>query len=176
MAGSQFRPREEHERYRYAAYALYRSTGEAVMICDRINALLCGDQGEPEPGQGLGREKEVCGDAPELGGWVLARFPRLEYINGDAWFAEMGFESSAGRPICFQGVVLCPDGAGPVDESLICGAFLQPLPGALKPALNWTGVISAQHIRKRPRGWSRNTCSSRSRRHGRWTGGPAVRA
>ncbi|MFO8238323.1 MAG: endonuclease/exonuclease/phosphatase family protein [Prochlorococcaceae cyanobacterium] len=63
-AGSTFSPRDEDERYRYAAYALYRRTGESVTIRDRINALLSGDQGEPDPRQGQGREKAVvfCGD------------------------------------------------------------------------------------------------------------------
>jgi endonuclease/exonuclease/phosphatase family metal-dependent hydrolase len=59
-----FSPKNEDERYRYAAYALYRRTGEAVTIRDRINALLSGDQGETDSGQGLGREKALvfCGD------------------------------------------------------------------------------------------------------------------
>ena len=64
VPGSRFQPRDEDERYRYAAYALYLRTGEAMTIRDRLNALLSGGSGEPDPGQGLGREKAVvfCGD------------------------------------------------------------------------------------------------------------------
>ena len=64
VPGNRFRPRDEDERYRYAAYALYLRTGEAMTIRDRLNALLSGGSGEPDPGQGLGREKAVvfCGD------------------------------------------------------------------------------------------------------------------
>lgn len=59
-----FSPKDEDERYRYAAYALYRRTGEALTIRDRINAILSSVAGEPDPDDGLGREKAVvfCGD------------------------------------------------------------------------------------------------------------------
>jgi endonuclease/exonuclease/phosphatase family metal-dependent hydrolase len=59
-----FAPKDEDERYRYAAYALYRRTGEALTIRDRLNAILSAGAGEPDPDQGLGREKAVvfCGD------------------------------------------------------------------------------------------------------------------
>jgi endonuclease/exonuclease/phosphatase family metal-dependent hydrolase len=59
-----FAPKDEDERYRYAAYALYRRTGEALTIRDRINAILSSGAGEPDPDGGLGREKAVvfCGD------------------------------------------------------------------------------------------------------------------
>ena len=64
VPGSRFQPRDEDERYRYAAYALYLRTGEAMTIRDRLNALLSGGSGEPGPRQGLGREKAIvfCGD------------------------------------------------------------------------------------------------------------------
>jgi endonuclease/exonuclease/phosphatase family metal-dependent hydrolase len=64
VPGSRFQPRDEDERYRYAAYALYLRTGEAMTIRDRLNVLLSGGSGEPDPGQGQGREKAVvfCGD------------------------------------------------------------------------------------------------------------------
>jgi endonuclease/exonuclease/phosphatase family metal-dependent hydrolase len=59
-----FSPKDEDERYRYAAYALYRRTGEALTIRDRLNAILSSGAGEPDPDEGLGREKAVvfCGD------------------------------------------------------------------------------------------------------------------
>ena len=59
-----FSPKDEDERYRYAAYALYRRTGEALTIRDRLNAILSSGAGEPDPDDGLGREKAVvfCGD------------------------------------------------------------------------------------------------------------------
>ena len=64
VAGSRFNPNDEDERYRYAAYALYRRTGEALTIRDRLNAILSSGTGEPDPDDGLGREKAVvfCGD------------------------------------------------------------------------------------------------------------------
>lgn len=79
----------------------------------------------------------VTGDKPELGAWDLAHCRPLEYINGDAWFAEVGFESSAGQPIRFKFVVLRPEGAKPVYENLICRTFLLPLQGSLKLDLDW---------------------------------------
>jgi endonuclease/exonuclease/phosphatase family metal-dependent hydrolase len=64
VGGSQFQPNDEGERYRYAAYALYRRTGEAVTIRDRVNQILAPRNGSPEPEDGLGRQKAVivCGD------------------------------------------------------------------------------------------------------------------
>lgn len=84
-----------------------------------------------------GERMAVCGDAPELGAWDLARCSPLEYINGDAWFAEVGFESSVGRPIRFKFVVLRSDGAAPTYENLICRTFLLPEQGSLKLDLDW---------------------------------------
>jgi endonuclease/exonuclease/phosphatase family metal-dependent hydrolase len=54
VGGSQFQPSDENERYRYAAYALYRRTAEAVALRDRANALLAGG--------GEQRALVVCGD------------------------------------------------------------------------------------------------------------------
>jgi endonuclease/exonuclease/phosphatase family metal-dependent hydrolase len=64
VGGSQFQPNDEGERYRYAAYALFRRTGEAVTIRERVNELLAPASGSPEPEDGLGRQKAVivCGD------------------------------------------------------------------------------------------------------------------
>jgi len=64
VGGSQFAPNDENERYRYAAYALYRRTTEAVTVRDRVNQLLVTAAGAPDPDQGLGRQKAVvvCGD------------------------------------------------------------------------------------------------------------------
>jgi endonuclease/exonuclease/phosphatase family metal-dependent hydrolase len=55
---------DEGERYRYAAYALFHRTGEAVTIRERVNELLAPADGSPEPEDGLGRQKAliVCGD------------------------------------------------------------------------------------------------------------------
>lgn len=54
VGGSQFLPNDENERYRYAAYALYRRTGEALALRDRANALL--------GGAGQERALVLCGD------------------------------------------------------------------------------------------------------------------
>jgi endonuclease/exonuclease/phosphatase family metal-dependent hydrolase len=64
VQGSRFQPKDEGERYRYAAYALYRRTGEAMTVRERVNRLLAPADGSFDPGDGLGREKSVivCGD------------------------------------------------------------------------------------------------------------------
>lgn len=64
VVGSQFSPNDEHERYRYAAYGLYRRTTEALTVRDRVNQLLGPAEGPPDLEKGLGRQKAVvvCGD------------------------------------------------------------------------------------------------------------------
>lgn len=83
-----------------------------------------------------GETMAVSGDVPELGGWDPGRAPHLEFINGDAWFAEVGFDASAGKPIRFRFVVLRP-GDEPVRENLICRTFLLPASGSVKLDLDW---------------------------------------
>jgi len=84
-----------------------------------------------------GEVMAVCGDAPELGTWDVDRCPHLEFINGDVWFAEVGFNESAGRPIRFKFVVLRPNGLEPVHENLVCRTFLLPKGGSVKLDLDW---------------------------------------
>jgi len=84
-----------------------------------------------------GEVMAVCGDAPELGTWDVDRCPHLEFINGDVWFAEVGFNESAGRPIRFKFVVLRPNGVEPVYENLVCRTFLLPSGGSVKLDLDW---------------------------------------
>jgi endonuclease/exonuclease/phosphatase family metal-dependent hydrolase len=64
VGGCQFAPNDENERYRYAAYGLYRRTTEAVTVRDRVNQLLFPAAGSPDPDEGLGHQKGVvvCGD------------------------------------------------------------------------------------------------------------------
>lgn len=52
--GARFAPTDEAERARYAAYALYRRTIEAVTVRDQVNQLL-----EAGDGDGLGRQRPV---------------------------------------------------------------------------------------------------------------------
>ncbi len=84
-----------------------------------------------------GEVMAVCGGVPELGNWDVNLSPRLEYINGDAWFAEVGFDESAGKAIRFKFVVLRPDGQEPVYENLVCRTFLLPTSGSVKLDLDW---------------------------------------
>jgi cyclomaltodextrin glucanotransferase len=84
-----------------------------------------------------GEVMAVCGGAPELGGWDVDRCPRLEYINSDTWFAEVGFDESAGKAIRFKFVVLRPDGQEPIYENLVCRTFLLPTSGSVKLDLDW---------------------------------------
>lgn len=64
VEGSQFNPNDEGERYRYAAYALYRRTGEAVTIRERLNKILetPGAPAEDDEGQGKNTALIFCGD------------------------------------------------------------------------------------------------------------------
>lgn len=64
VGGSRFQPNDEGERYRYAAYALFRRTGEALTVRERLNGLLSPCSGSTAPEDGLGRSKAVivCGD------------------------------------------------------------------------------------------------------------------
>ena len=61
VGGNQFAPNDEGERLRYAGYALFRRTGEAMTVRARLDELLASPD---EPTVGLGRERAVvlCGD------------------------------------------------------------------------------------------------------------------
>jgi endonuclease/exonuclease/phosphatase family metal-dependent hydrolase len=61
VGGNQFAPNDEGERLRYAGYAIFRRTGEAMTVRDRLDALL---GAADDPATGLGRERAVvlCGD------------------------------------------------------------------------------------------------------------------
>ena len=70
VQGSPFEPKDEGERCRYAAYALYRRTAEAVTVRECVNEILAPAGGSFAPEAGRGREKAVivCGtlnDGPE---------------------------------------------------------------------------------------------------------------
>ena len=84
-----------------------------------------------------GEVMAVCGDAPELGAWDVERCPHLEFINGDVWFAEVGFDQSAGKPIRFKFVVMRSAPQEPVYENLVCRTFLLPSGGSVKLDLDW---------------------------------------
>lgn len=84
-----------------------------------------------------GEVMAVCGDAPELGAWDVDRCPQLEFINGDLWFAEVGFHESAGKPIRFKFVVLRPGGIEPLYENLVCLSLPLPRGGSVKLDLDW---------------------------------------
>ncbi|MCB0107590.1 MAG: endonuclease/exonuclease/phosphatase family protein [Caldilineaceae bacterium] len=64
VGGNQFQPNDEGERYRYAAYALYRRTGEAVTIRQRLNEILANPHDPENIAAGTGRSARLifCGD------------------------------------------------------------------------------------------------------------------
>jgi len=64
VGGSQFQPNDEGERYRYAAYALYLRTGEAMTIRQRLNEILAdpNDPGNMAAGTGKKTALVFCGD------------------------------------------------------------------------------------------------------------------
>jgi len=64
VGGSQFQPNDEGERYRYAGYALYRRTCEAMTIRERLNQILADPNNPTNIAAGAGRTTRVvfCGD------------------------------------------------------------------------------------------------------------------
>lgn len=64
VGGSRFQPNDEGERYRYAAYALFQRTGEAVTIRQRLNEILANslDPGNIAAGAGRTTALVFCGD------------------------------------------------------------------------------------------------------------------
>jgi len=61
VGGSRFAPNDEGERLRYAGYAIFRRTGEAMTIRARLDRLLA-DPTDPAAGSGRDRAVVFCGD------------------------------------------------------------------------------------------------------------------
>jgi cyclomaltodextrin glucanotransferase len=57
------------------------------------------------PGDSIG----IIGNSPELGEWDPDRAFKMEYVNRNLWFTEVGFEQSAGKSIAFK-YILFRDG------------------------------------------------------------------
>jgi endonuclease/exonuclease/phosphatase family metal-dependent hydrolase len=64
VGGNRFAPNDEGERYRYAAFGLFRRTGEALTIRQRLNEVLADPNNPDDIAAGTGRETAVvfCGD------------------------------------------------------------------------------------------------------------------
>jgi endonuclease/exonuclease/phosphatase family metal-dependent hydrolase len=64
VSGSTFAPNDEGERLRYAGYALYRRTAEAMTCRAALDAVLAAVGDQPGEGAGTGRSNPVifCGD------------------------------------------------------------------------------------------------------------------
>jgi predicted extracellular nuclease len=64
VGGSMFAPNDEGERLRYAGYALYRRTAEAMTCRAALDTALTAAGNEPGQGTGTGRTNPVifCGD------------------------------------------------------------------------------------------------------------------
>jgi endonuclease/exonuclease/phosphatase family metal-dependent hydrolase len=64
VGGSQFQPNDEGERYRYSAYGLYKRTGDAMTIRERLNEILADplDPGNITAGTGRNTAVIFCGD------------------------------------------------------------------------------------------------------------------
>ena len=64
VSGSMFAPNDEGERLRYAGYALYRRTAEAMSCRAALDAVLAAVGDEPGTGAGSGQANPVifCGD------------------------------------------------------------------------------------------------------------------
>jgi endonuclease/exonuclease/phosphatase family metal-dependent hydrolase len=61
VGGHQFTPNDEGERLRYAGYAIFRRSGEAMTVRSRLDELLAAP-GDPTVGQGRERAVVLCGD------------------------------------------------------------------------------------------------------------------
>jgi hypothetical protein len=61
VGGSKFAPNDEGERLRYAGYALFRRTGEAMTVRAHLDQLLA-DPANPKVGLGRKRAVVFCGD------------------------------------------------------------------------------------------------------------------
>jgi endonuclease/exonuclease/phosphatase family metal-dependent hydrolase len=61
VGGSQFAPNDEGERLRYAGYAIFRHTGEAMTVRAHLDQLLA-DPADPTVGLGRQRAVVCCGD------------------------------------------------------------------------------------------------------------------
>jgi endonuclease/exonuclease/phosphatase family metal-dependent hydrolase len=61
VGGSKFAPNDEGERLRYAGYALFRRTGEAMTIRAHLDQVLT-DPADPRVGVGRERAVVFCGD------------------------------------------------------------------------------------------------------------------
>ncbi|TDE02593.1 endonuclease/exonuclease/phosphatase family protein [Jiangella asiatica] len=79
--GGRFDPRDESERARYGAFALYRRAAEAATVRDWANALLDGD--------GRGRSLVVCGDLNDEPG---AATTQILLGPGGSEFGTPGFD------------------------------------------------------------------------------------
>ena len=64
VGGSMFAPNDEGERLRYAGYALYRRTAEAMTCRAELDTVLAAAGDEPGTGAGTGQDNPVifCGD------------------------------------------------------------------------------------------------------------------
>jgi endonuclease/exonuclease/phosphatase family metal-dependent hydrolase len=64
VGGRKFEPNDEGERYRYAAYALFRRAGESVTIRDRLNEILEDPSNPEDISAGMGKNMALvfCGD------------------------------------------------------------------------------------------------------------------
>jgi len=60
----------------------------------------------------------------------------MEFINGDAWFAEVRFDAPAGKQIRFRCVLLRPR-VERVRENMICRTVLLPAFGSVRLNLDW---------------------------------------
>jgi hypothetical protein len=61
VGGSKFAPNDEGERLRYAGYAIFRRTGEAMTVRAHLDQLLA-DPADPTVGLGKRRAVVFCGD------------------------------------------------------------------------------------------------------------------
>jgi cyclomaltodextrin glucanotransferase len=53
----------------------------------------------------FGERLLVCGDAPELGSWDLAKAVPMEWIDRTTWSTTVAMDASAGRPVHYKFVV-----------------------------------------------------------------------
>ncbi|MGB3560733.1 MAG: alpha-amylase family glycosyl hydrolase [Geitlerinemataceae cyanobacterium] len=87
---------------------------------------------ETQPGETI----VVIGDCPELGNWDIAKAYPLEYINTNTWFAEIPFDESAGKLVCYK-YAMWREGQSPLRENLVCRRWVIASEGTVKWRDTW---------------------------------------
>jgi cyclomaltodextrin glucanotransferase len=88
----------------------------------------------------VGDKLYVVGNCPELGCWDLDKAVLMDYINANAWYADIPFNESAGKAILYKYVVI-HEGRPPLREDLPARKWILRDQGEVK----WRDRWSSKH-------------------------------